>query len=132
MTYSLGNLAVVAVAGGIGCALRVAVRDVLMRSGIHSWWATLCINLVGGFVMGFVAAGASTIEEGSGLWIVRLSTGVLAGWTTYSAFSMDVVQLWIRRQRREAGLLCVITILVTPALALLGGLMASSFMKGQP
>ena len=123
------HLLVVSLCGALGCALRVLARDALMRIGTKPWWSTLAINLSGALVMGAVAGSAASIEENARPWAAVAATGVLAGWTTYSAFSMDVVQLWLRGERRHAVVLWAATILGAPLLALAGGLAVAS-MKG--
>ena len=110
------QLAVVSLAGGAGCALRVLVRDGLQRRGTRPWWAILAINLAGAFAMG-IAMAASGAAPGPRTTIV---TGVLAGWTTYSAFAMDAVQLWLRGERRQCAALWFATLAGAPAAAAIG------------
>ena len=117
----LMHLLIVSMCGAIGCALRLVARDVLMHNGAQPWWAVLVINLFGALLMGAVAGSARSIEEQAGPMLVAAVTGVLAGWTTYSAFSMDVVQLWLRGQRVSALTLWAATLCGAPLLALAGG-----------
>lgn len=112
---------IVSVCGAIGCALRLVARDVLMHNGAQPWWAVLVINLFGALLMGAVAGSARSIEEQAGPLLVAAVTGVLAGWTTYSAFSMDVVQLWLRGRRASALTLWATTLCGAPLFALAGG-----------
>ncbi len=116
----LMHLLIVSACGALGCGLRIIARDALMRSGTSPWWAVLVINLCGALVMGAVAGGAQSIEERAGSTLVIAATGVLAGWTTYSAFAMDVVQLWLRGERRSACVLWLATLCGAPFLALAG------------
>lgn len=88
---------------GIGGALRHGVNIGATRVlGTGFPWGTLTVNVVGGFAMG-VLAGWLALKAGEG-WTqsVRLflATGILGGFTTFSAFSLDAVVLW---QRGEAG-----------------------------
>jgi CrcB protein len=94
--------------------------------GTQPWWGTFVINLLGALVMGAVAGSAASIEENAGQWMVVAATGVLTGWTTYSAFSMDVVQLWLRGERGHAVALWAATLVGAPLLALAGGIAAAS------
>jgi CrcB protein len=118
--------------GAIGCALRLVARDVLMRNGAQPWWAVLVINLFGALLMGAVAGSARSIEEQAGPMLVAAVTGVLAGWTTYSAFSMDVVQLWLRGQRASALALWAATLCGAPLLALAGGAAMAAYTGATP
>jgi len=126
------HLLIVSLCGALGCALRVLARDALMRAGTQPWWGTFAINLLGALVMGAVAGSAASIEENAGPWVVVAVTGVLAGWTTYSAFSMDVVQLWLRGERGHAAALWGATLVGAPLLALAGGALAASFNGVSP
>jgi fluoride exporter len=92
---------------GIGGALRhgtnvAAAR--LLGSGFP--WGTLTVNVFGSFVMGLLAgylafrAGAEWTQNAR----LFLTTGVLGGYTTFSAFSLDVILLWDRGQAVAAAL----------------------------
>jgi CrcB protein len=122
----------ISLGGALGCALRVLVRDALMRVGAQPWWGTFVINLLGALVMGAVAGSAASIEESAGPWMVVAATGVLTGWTTYSAFSMDVVQLWLRGERGHAVALWAATLVGAPLLAIAGGIAAASISGVAP
>jgi CrcB protein len=116
---SAAALAVTALAGGTGCALRVLARDAFLRRGREARWATCAINLSGSLAMGAVAAAASRGAEGS--LGATAAFGLLAGWTTYSAFCMDVVLLWVTHRRARAVALWAVTLAGSASLAALGG-----------
>jgi fluoride exporter len=82
--------------GAIGAALRYTVSAALpMRGG---WpWGTLTVNLIGGFAMGILAA---ALLRGSGSEAMRLffGVGILGGFTTFSAFSLESFQMIERGQ----------------------------------
>jgi fluoride exporter len=109
---------------GIGGALRHAVNvasERLLGTGFP--WGTLAVNVVGGFVMGLLA-GWLALKAGEG-WnqSVRLffATGVLGGFTTFSAFSLDAVLLWERAQT-GAAIAYVVASVVLSIASLLAGL----------
>ena len=86
---------------GIGGALRHGVNVGCARMcGTAFPWGTLTVNVIGSFVMGIVVAWLA-FRAGEG-WSqpVRLflTTGILGGFTTFSAFSLDAVMLWGRGQ----------------------------------
>lgn len=88
---------------GIGGCLRHAVNLACARVfGTGIPWGTLTVNVVGSFVMGILAAWLA-FRAGEG-WSqplrLFLTTGILGGFTTFSAFSLDAVLLW---ERGEAG-----------------------------
>ncbi|MBJ6124990.1 fluoride efflux transporter CrcB [Microvirga splendida] len=86
---------------GIGGALRHGVNLGCARlCGTAFPWGTLTVNAVGSFLMGAVAAWLA-FRAGEG-WSqplrLFLTTGILGGFTTFSAFSLDAVLIWERGQ----------------------------------
>ena len=97
----MNSVVLVFLGAGIGGALRHGVNVGTARLlGTSFPWATLGVNVVGGFAMG-VLAGWLALKAGEG-WTqsVRLflATGILGGFTTFSAFSLEAVLLWERGQ----------------------------------
>lgn len=130
MTTGPAAIILLSVAGAFGCALRAWVRDALLRRFFATWWSVAIINLVGAFVMGLAAGGAQALADAAGGWAPVAATGVLAGWTTYSAFTVDVVQLWLRGERGHAAALWAVTLLGAPAVAFAGGAMVRAASGG--
>jgi CrcB protein len=66
--------------------------------GTHFPYHTLVINIVGSLAMGLVAGWFA--ERGGAVGHTRLflATGILGGFTTFSAFSLDAVLLWERQE----------------------------------
>lgn len=112
---------VLAVSGALGCASRAAVRDLALRRGAHSWQAILAINLLGALAMGAVA---TMTDRSTGRIGAIVAVGFLGGWTTYSAFALDVVSLCRHRRAGAAALLWALTIFGAPAIAWLGAVAA--------
>lgn len=84
---------------GIGGALRHGVNVGCARVwGIAFPWGTLTVNLLGSLVMGVLAGWfASRAGQGSSQALrLFVTTGVLGGFTTFSAFSLDTMVLWER------------------------------------
>lgn len=90
--------------GGIGAALRHGVNLAAARGlGTAFPWGTFLVNVVGSLVMGLIA-GWFAFRADAGLTQharLFLTTGILGGFTTFSAFSLDAVLLW---ERNETGL----------------------------
>jgi CrcB protein len=89
---------------GIGGALRHSVNLGCARlCGTAFPYGTLTVNVVGSFIMGAIA-GWLAFKAGEG-WSqplrLFLTTGILGGFTTFSAFSLDTVLIW---ERGEMGL----------------------------
>lgn len=66
-------------------------------------WATLGVNVVGSALLGCVAAlvGRGDLDAA---WATVLGAGLAGGLTTFSTFSLDVVQLWRDHRVLRAGL----------------------------
>lgn len=82
--------------GGIGAALRHGVnRASLACLGPAFPYGTLFVNVAGSLAMG-VLAGVFLARAPSEAWRLFLTTGVLGGFTTFSAFSLDAAAMWQR------------------------------------
>ena len=60
--------------------------------------STLAVNVLGSFLIGLVAALLAEDAATDQPWRLFLATGVLGGFTTFSAFSLDALTLWQRGQ----------------------------------
>lgn len=83
---------------GIGGALRHGVNILCARAfGLQFPWGTITVNVLGSLLIGLIA-GWLAFRSGGGGQSVRLFvvTGILGGFTTFSAFSLDVALLWER------------------------------------
>jgi CrcB protein len=88
--------------GGIGAALRHGVNLVSARLlGTAFPYATVIENITGSLVMGILIAYFAFKGDVSQHWRLFLTTGILGGYTTFSAFSLDTALLY---ERGELGL----------------------------
>ena len=93
------------VGGGLGATLRHVVNMVCARAfGIGFPWATFIINITGSTVMGLVAGYLAFKREASQPLRLFLMTGVLGGYTTFSAYSLDAALLYERGELAAAAL----------------------------
>ena len=91
------HLGLVALGGAIGAGARHAVNlGALRLFGSAFPVGTLLVNVVGGLLMGLLAGWLAFRAADSGDLRLFLATGVLGGFTTFSAFSLDAVLLWER------------------------------------
>ena len=105
----------VAVGGAIGAALRFLIGAQLARPGFPV--AVLTANVVGSFAMGLLVVWLA--RRGLTAWQPFLLTGVLGGFTTFSAFSLETVTLIERGQGGHAALYVLLSVgLSVGALAL--------------
>lgn len=109
---------------GIGGAFRHAVNIGCARyCGMTFPWGTLTVNVVGSFLMGAIAGWLAfkTSEGWSQPLRLFLTTGILGGFTTFSAFSLDAVLIWERGQAGVAAGYIAASVLFSLA-ALVSGL----------
>ncbi len=109
----------VALAGGIGAALRYVV-DVLLPARASAPWALLLINTTGSFALGLLVA-----TTADGTWHTVLGTGLLGGYTTFSAASLDAAQRWVDGDRTggvgSAAMMLATCVLAAAAGVTIGG-----------
>ncbi|KAB7646533.1 fluoride efflux transporter CrcB [Polymorphobacter fuscus] len=99
---SIPPLALVAFGGAFGACMRYLVgRWTMMTLGIGLPYGTWTVNIVGGLAMGLLAGWLTRIDSGSETLRLLLGVGVLGGFTTFSAFSLDIVTMI---NRNEIGL----------------------------
>lgn len=80
------NTALVMLGGALGAAARYHLGGAFGR-GFP--WGTLAVNLIGCFLIAIVAARFAGGEP----WRLFLAVGVLGGFTTFSAFALETVEL---------------------------------------
>lgn len=108
--------------GAIGAGARYLVNVACLQSfGPGFPWATAIVNIIGSFLMGTVIAAAVPVLGGSAEWRTFLATGVLGGFTTFSAFSADAVALFERRETLQAAIYVLGSVALSLA-ALVAGL----------
>jgi len=96
---------VVFVGAGVGGAIRHGMNIWVARLlGTHFPWHTFAINVTGSLVMGLVAGWFAMKGGMAGHSRLFLATGVLGGYTTFSAYSLDAVLLWERHEHLLAAL----------------------------
>ena len=86
----------VAIGGALGALLRYATT-----LAVAAPLGTLIVNVLGSFVMGlaFVLVAAKGLDRAA----LFLMTGVLGGFTTFSAFSLDAYRLYEKGELTSAG-----------------------------
>jgi fluoride exporter len=98
------NLILVFLGAGIGGVLRFATTSTAHRLfGAGFPVGTLLVNVVGSVLMGLVAGHFLYKGDIGSAWRLFLATGVLGGFTTFSAFSLDVITLIERGDWLLAG-----------------------------
>ncbi|PRY76296.1 CrcB protein [Yoonia maritima] len=101
----------VALGGAIGAVGRYGVNIAATRlTGIGFPWGTVTVNVLGSFLMGVMVVVLA--HKGGMRFAPLLMTGMLGGFTTFSAFSLDAVTLFERGQVVHAAAYVIGTVLV--------------------
>jgi CrcB protein len=118
------NLLFVALGGAVGSVSRYVLND-RVRAVLGTGWPSgiFTINVMGGFLMGCLIGvlahrGGADQEK----WRVLVGVGVLGGFTTFSAFSLDVALMVERREWAAAALYSVGSVVLS-VVALFAALM---------
>ena len=96
------NYLLVFFGGGLGATLRHVINVICPRIfGTTFPYHTFIINITGSTVMGLIAGYFAFRGDASQSWRLFLMTGILGGYTTFSAYSLDAALLY---ERGEIGL----------------------------
>ncbi|PKP69421.1 MAG: fluoride efflux transporter CrcB [Alphaproteobacteria bacterium HGW-Alphaproteobacteria-4] len=115
----------VALGGALGATSRYLVNIALPRVLGHGFpYATMAVNVLGSLLMGVLVVVLA--EKSGNRFAPFLMTGVLGGFTTFSAFSLDALTIWERGQ----GALAAGYVLGSVALSLLGIVAGMALARG--
>jgi CrcB protein len=116
----------VAIGGAVGAVFRYAVLGLVQTGNTVFPWGTLVVNVVGSFLIGLLWAffdqGAISPNMRTFLFI-----GVLGGFTTFSAFSLETMNL-IRDSERTMALFNVMLSVLAPIVFAFAGLLGAKYM----
>ena len=117
------NATLLVMAGGAsGAALRFHLGRIFIASlGISFPYGTLAANIIGGLAMGMVAGWLARFDGNAEHWRLFLAVGLLGGFTTFSAFSLEIANMIERGQWGVALGYCIISV-IGAVLALFLGL----------
>ncbi|MBP7704109.1 MAG: fluoride efflux transporter CrcB [Caulobacter sp.] len=126
----MDKLLLVAAGGAAGSVARYLVGLQAARLLGPGWpYGTLTVNIVGGFLMGLLAA---TLVLRGGLdadrWRVLLGVGALGGFTTFSAFSLEVASMIERREWTSAFGYSLLSVAASVAALFAGLLLARKLL----
>ncbi len=116
----LQTLVYVALGGAIGASGRYLVSQMAARLlGASFPWGTITVNVVGSLAMGVLAACLMSTKTTSPA-VPFLMTGILGGFTTFSAFSLDALMLVERGQMGSAALYVALSVVLSIGAVALG------------
>ncbi len=115
------NLILVMIGGAIGAGFRYHLsRVALAQLGTDFPWGTWIANLLGGLLMGVLAGIALRDGPVANPLMLFLGVGVLGGFTTFSAFSLEAVIMVQRGQLALAGAYAVSSVAGSMMLLFIG------------
>lgn len=116
--------------GGLGAVARYLMTEAIqVRAAGNFPYGTLSVNLVGALAMGLLV-GMTLLRESGDTLRLALGVGLLGGFTTYSAFSLDAVRLLESRAWSAFGMYVLGTGIGSILLCALG-LFAGRLLVGQ-
>ena len=117
----------VALGGAIGASLRYLAGYWIQRLGSDGFpVAILSINVLGSFLMGLCVVALAKHDMGQ--WAPFLMAGVLGGFTTFSAFSLEAYSLFEKGEIGAAGVYILASVVVSIAGLALGVAVARGAM----
>ena len=124
----MNNWLAVFLGAGIGGALRHGVNLGAARAfGTGFPFGTLIVNIVGCFIMGVLVESFARFHDPGQTARLFLTTGVLGGFTTFSAFSIDAALLFERGPPAVAAFYVAASLLASLAGVAAGLLLVRQF-----
>ncbi len=80
----------------VGGVLRYLAGRGLVQWLSHAHWATLAVNVLGSFILGFLALYLSRFVSWPEHWRLALTVGLCGGFTTFSSFAHESIALMQR------------------------------------
>jgi len=115
--------------GGLGAAGRHYVLGLTLRHlGPAFPYGTLAVNVIGSLVMGLFIGWLVHRGGASGNMRLFFATGVLGGFTTFSAFSLDFANMWERGDLSGAALYVALSVVASLAAVFAGLWLARSVL----
>ncbi len=123
----LTNLLQVAAGGAIGASARYLTNVSATRFLGHGFpWGTIIANIAGSFLMGVIVVVLA--RKGGNAYAPLIMTGMLGGFTTFSAFSLDTFTLVERGDIWQAALYVLGTLAIGLAAIVAGVLVTRALM----
>jgi len=117
----MNGFIVVALGGALGASLRHLVGQISLRAfGPGFPYGTMIANVLGGLLMGLLVGWLALKVSGGQNMRLFLGVGLLGGFTTFSAFSLDAVQMLEKKAYGALSLYVGGSVILSIAALLLG------------
>ena len=91
-------LVYIALGGALGASGRHLIGQMIQKGAGHGFpLGTMGVNVIGSFLMGVLIGWLALRVDGGQNWRLFLGVGLLGGFTTFSAFSLDAILLLERK-----------------------------------
>lgn len=118
------HLLYVAAGGAAGAVLRYGLSAFITQQTGHGFaYGTLAVNVIGSLLMGLLIGVLARADMPGGPLHMLLAVGLLGGFTTFSTFSLDTVNMLQRGETLQAGVYIGASVLLSIG-ALIAGLWA--------
>lgn len=112
------NFMMVGIGGMIGSMLRYAAIITIKNQAVP--YATFIVNIIGSFAIGAIAGFALRNATFNSEWRLFLATGICGGFTTFSSFSLECLQLLQQNRYLAATIYIGASVILGISLALAG------------
>lgn len=111
----------IGLAGALGSVCRYLLGSLVQRASDGSFpYGTLAVNVIGSFCIGLVMALFALRGQLDSTLRLTLTTGFLGGFTTYSAFAFETIQLIEQRQLASAAVYVAATVVLAGVACAMG------------
>lgn len=111
MNFELSKVLTVALGGALGASLRYLAAATTHSLLGHAFpYGTLLVNVLGSLLIGYLVVLLPDTGSPASMLCLLLITGLLGGFTTYSAFSIETLTLLQEGQLIKAGMNITLTL----------------------
>jgi len=129
MPSGMNHILLVALGGAVGSVARYLTGQATLRLfGPGFPWGTLAVNIVGSLAIGILAELIARRFESSPELRLLIITGFLGGFTTFSAFSLEVSVMAERGDYVWAAAYILVSIVISVAAVFAGLALVRSFI----
>lgn len=101
------QMILIGIGGAIGATLRYSVSLLFLTNEAVAFpFATVAVNLVGCFLLGMLSSGLELKLTVNPTYLPALKTGLIGSFTTFSTFSVEIIQL-LQHQSYLYAILCL-------------------------